>query len=68
MFSNSRDDPPDIGIIMPKVGSAAGWAFWLVWFSCLSGGAGGGGATLLELLELWVGEAALDGLAAEVAS
>ena len=25
-------------MIMPKVGSAAGWAFWLVWFSCLSGG------------------------------
>ena len=43
MFSNSRDDPPDIGIIMPKVGSAAGWAFWVVWFSCLSGGPGGGG-------------------------
>ena len=68
MFSNSRDDPPDIGIIMPKVGSAAGWAFWLVWFSCLSGALAEVGAALLGLLELWAGEAALVAFAAEVAS
>ena len=68
MFSNARDDPPDIGIIMPKIGSTAGWAFWLVWFSCLSGGLAEVGAALLELLELWAGEAALVGFAAGVAS
>ena len=68
LFSNSRDDPPDISIILPKVGSAAGWAFWLVWFSCLSGGPRRGGAALLGLLELWAGEAALVGFAAGVAS
>ena len=43
LFLNSRDDPPEIGMIILKVGSAAGSVFWVVWVSCLSGGPGGGG-------------------------
>ena len=65
MFSNSRDDPPDIGIIMPKVGSAASWAFCVVWFSYLSGGPGGGGGSSSWVA--WV-VGGLGGFAVEVAS
>ena len=31
------------GLIIPKVGSAAGWLF-VVWFSCFGGWIGGGGS------------------------
>ena len=68
LFSNSRDDPQEIGMIILKVGSAAGSVFWVVWVSCLSGGLAEVGASLLELLELWAVEAALVGFAAGVAS
>ena len=36
-------EPPEMGMIMPKDGSAAGWLF-VVWFSCFGGLAGGGGS------------------------
>ena len=34
---------PEMGMIIPMVGSAAGWPF-VVWFSCFGGWAGGGGS------------------------
>ena len=43
LFSKSRVDPPEMGMIIPKVGSAAGWLF-VIWFSCFGGWAGGGGS------------------------
>ena len=38
----SRVEPPEMGMIIPKVGRAEGWLFG-VWVSCFGGGPGGGG-------------------------
>ena len=37
-----QGEPPEMGMIIPKVGSAVGWLF-MVWFSCFGGWIGGGG-------------------------
>ena len=39
----SRVEPPEMGMIIPKVGSAAGWLF-VVCFSYFGGWIGGGGS------------------------
>jgi hypothetical protein len=41
LFSNSSNDPPAMGIIMPKVGKA----FWVFDFSSLGVGIGEGGGS-----------------------
>ena len=45
LFSNSRDEPPEMGMIMPKVGKGLGLLCCWFEFSCLGGSPGGSGGS-----------------------
>ena len=68
MFSKSREEPPDMGMIMPKVGNRLGWLWTGFEFSSLSGGPVGGGGRLTWGWSLRVAAVLLEGLAVKDAS